>query len=634
MIHSLFSIAVTATLLLAAFGLGRPLLRVLRIELADDDLLGIGAWGVGLGLVAAGMVLTFLGLLGLLYTPLIAALTILAVFWAATELLEQRQLMLARWPQPFAVDYVAWHAEPPRWLRRLLLASAGIASAAALVSALAPPTAGDALCYHLELPKRFLQDHQLSYIADSDNSTFPLLVEMWYLWALSLGDGVAAQLMHWSLGLLMASAAVLLARPLVGQGWSVMAGCVVLITPGVNNQMAAPLNDVGLAAMAALSLAAWRVALEGPHRRAWCGAAGIFLGAALATKYVAIVFALAVAMVWLGMALRQPARQREWRGAAWCVLAVALLVCSVWYARAAWHRGNPVYPFFDELAAAAEGTQPQFETLRDSKAPLGRSPAALLAAPWQLTMYPERFGGRGHQLGAVFLVCLPGLLISRHVRKLSVLLAIAALFACICWMLRQNVRFLFPVVPLLAVGVVWTWTELGRMPLAPRQVAWATVAALVAFSALIPVVRLRHHWLVAVGGVTREAWLAEHEPTYLVANWANSILPPGSHLLSQEHRAFYFQHQLTRENIYRRRTSYDAAVTSERPLSAQLRAAGFTHLLLASSQGPGAVPYDDTLARLVDAEQATHADSLVLLEEYRHQEPGGAMRHYRLMALR
>ena len=39
-------------------------------------------------------------------------------------------------------------------------------------------TAGDALCYHLELPKRFLQDGGLTFRPNDDNITFPLLAEM------------------------------------------------------------------------------------------------------------------------------------------------------------------------------------------------------------------------------------------------------------------------------------------------------------------------------------------------------------------------------------------------------------------------------------------------------------------------
>src|SRR5258708_3718188 len=91
--------------------------------------------------------------------------------------------------------------EPGRWLVVCLSGLASCVLFGSLLSALAPPTACDAMCYHLELPKRFLEQHALVYLPDSDNSTYPMLVEMWYLWALALDGGTAAQLVHWCLGI-------------------------------------------------------------------------------------------------------------------------------------------------------------------------------------------------------------------------------------------------------------------------------------------------------------------------------------------------------------------------------------------------------------------------------------------------
>src|SRR4029450_2739993 len=50
-----------------------------------------------------------------------------------------------------------------------------LAAGASLVSARAPAGAGDALCYHLELPKVFLARGSIEYLPLHENSTFPLL---------------------------------------------------------------------------------------------------------------------------------------------------------------------------------------------------------------------------------------------------------------------------------------------------------------------------------------------------------------------------------------------------------------------------------------------------------------------------
>src|SRR5207249_4093046 len=76
-----------------------------------------------------------------------------------------------------------------------------------------------------------------------------------------LDSAVAAQLIHWALGLLLAAASVLLARPLVGRRAAWLASAIVLTVPGITNQMAAPLNDVALAVFTTLALVAWQQAL-------------------------------------------------------------------------------------------------------------------------------------------------------------------------------------------------------------------------------------------------------------------------------------------------------------------------------------------------------------------------------------
>jgi len=650
MLDSLLSLIAFCTLAMAAFGLGWPLWRGLRVD--ERDPLAVGVWSTALGLVAAGLILVGLGLCGLLYVPLIGVLTTGAAFAGLGQLVRARlrraaelheragraeRLVLPDRPDDETGDGSG--PGPAAWVLRGVLGAAGLAAAGSLVAALAPPTAGDALCYHLELPKQFLVRHRLAFMPYHDNCTFPLLAEMWYLWGLALEGGVCAQLVHWGLGLLLALGSVVLATPILGRPWAWVAGALVLLTPGVNNQMTAPLSDVALAAVTVLATAAWwRAAVNGEERR-WYLLAGVLGGAALGTKYVALLFVPALAIPWLWIAIRWPARRRELLQGAAVVAVVAASVGGVWYVRAAWYRGNPVYPFFGELlgvapgegAAAAEARP----TLPESKSPLGRSPVALLAAPWQLTMHPERFGGRGHQLGLLPLVALPGLVFCRRLRGLGVLMAVAASYAAIWFLLRQNVRFLFPVVPLLAVGVVWVWAETGRLPALSRHVAVALFALIVAAMAVVGLHRAVGTWAVAVGREDHEAYLTRHDPTYPAAAVLNRLGRPGTRLLSQDYRAFHFQHPVTCESILRRETGYDRLVRHPGQLIRALRGAGFTHLLLAEVVAGDAPDYDPTLRRLANAELAGPAgEKLWVISRYEHHAPDGVVRRYRLIELR
>lgn len=622
MFATLLSLLTVAAIALAAYGVGRPLVRALRLDLEDP--LAVATWSTGLGLVAWGTLWMALGLCGLLMRELIGVTTIAGAFWGLGELL---RTCLKR-STTCSVAAVTEPSRIPPPSRSFLLALAAVCAVTlvgTMTSALAPPTAGDALCYHLELPKRFLAEERLVYFPDHDNSTFPLLVEMWYLWALALDGGVAAQLVHGWLGIMLALSAVVLARRFVGREWAWLAGAIVLAVPGVTNQMSAPLNDVGLAVMTTLAFAAWWRAVIDDESRAWYVVSGIFLGGACGTKYLALVFAAAWFGVWLAHALRAQADRRAWARGAMVMGVLAVAIAGPWYARSAWYRGNPVYPFFH---ASASDDVP--ETIRASKLALGRAPWNLAAAPWVVTMHPERFGGRGHQLGCLLLAMLPGLFIARRLRGVRLLLAVSGCYFLACFLLRQNVRFLFPLLPLWAAPCAWVWIELKRFPNGSRQLVALSLAGMFLLGAAWPVARARHHWQVALGLETRAEYLQRTEPSYAAAMLANLIVDDQTRILSQENRGFYFDTPVTVEALYRRRTHYDR---SSENVAGKLFRDGFRYLVLAEASGPG-IQYDPTLSQLVDRSLVSgELSGFRQLTEYDFQDSDGARRHYRLIRI-
>ena len=632
MLPQLQSLLSLAVITLAAYGLGRPVLR--GLNLAGEDRLTVGVWSIAVGLVLGGTLLVILGLLGALYRPLIVILSIVGCFWGISLMVRQR-LASTTSGQPGQDLHPAPWSGPAHWVSRSVLLLALAACTGSLVGALAPPTAGDALCYHLELPKAFLADHAVRFLPDSDNSTFPLLTEIWYAWGLALDGPVAAGLIHWELGILLGLATVVLATPILSRPWAWLAGAVVVLTPGVSNQMTAPMNDLALALMTTLALAAWWQAIVAQENRRWFVLAGIAAGGALSAKYLALVFAVAVAIPSCWIFLRGRPRRRLLVEGVAVVSIVAVSFAGIWYVRAAWHRGNPVYPFLGEVLASGDPAgHNAHQTLPKSKSPLGRGPIAMAGAPWQVTMRPERFGGRGHQLGALFLAALPGLLFTRRLRGLGMLLAVSVIYSIIWFLLRQNVRFLLPIIPLMSAAVVWVWIEIRRFPAVPRLAAGCVFGGLlVAFSA-VAVTRCRDQLAVAFAFEPREHYLARCEPTWKAARVSNVIFGPQDHLLTQDYRAFYFDCRVTRENIYRRRVRYDHSITAPADFSRALLDAGFTHLLLAENSGGQGIEYDPTLSRLADAQFAAGChDSLMKLAEYRFPDSDGGLRRYRLVML-
>src|SRR5262245_40307275 len=192
MLDTIQSLVALGAIALSAWGLGRPLARWFRIAPADP--LATLVWSLALGFVVAGQGLTVWGLVGGLSAPAIRYATMAAATLGGIQVLWSLARGWTRTSRPStatdaqrasaAFDVGHWtfdversaknehrtsHVPRPtsnkkeqraRLTCRLLTVAAWglslLAAGGSLVSALAPPVAGDALCYHLELPKVFL----------------------------------------------------------------------------------------------------------------------------------------------------------------------------------------------------------------------------------------------------------------------------------------------------------------------------------------------------------------------------------------------------------------------------------------------------------------------------------------------
>ncbi len=167
-----------------------------------------------------------------------------------------------------------------------LALAAGIVGS--LLVALTPVTDGDALCYHLQVPKEFLSSGSVGFAPDLHETVYPLVTEMLYAVGLAFRGPVACRLIQWAFGLVFAASVTALARPVLGQRarW---AGTIALLVPAISNGMGAPLNDVALAAYGCAALVAWLRWFDRPTAGA-AVLAGLLAGLALGVKYPAIVW--------------------------------------------------------------------------------------------------------------------------------------------------------------------------------------------------------------------------------------------------------------------------------------------------------------------------------------------------------
>ena len=323
LLGDLLSILVAGLVILASGALGQRLVGSLSFSPAADvavqAALGLGIFG--LGWLVTGSVIGYS-----LWLSLAVLLAVLVV------------LRRSAWAWLRLAGEAVRQVRPTGAFEGCLAAASGLMISFDLLEALAPPAHFDALVYHLALPSRFLAAGRFVFLPENPFWGSPLLAEMNYTWAMSMGGASAAA----SLGLLVGLLALVGAFGLVASEWPRGAWVAVAALMG-GETLAQSLSWAYVDWFAALfglgavvGLEAWRRA--GSWRAV--GLAGAMAGFALGTKYTAgVVLAAGVAVVIL---CGPPGRR--WRGLAW-FLGVAALAFIAWPVKNLVATGSALYPY-------------------------------------------------------------------------------------------------------------------------------------------------------------------------------------------------------------------------------------------------------------------------------------------------
>jgi hypothetical protein len=560
MLATIYSLGCLATIALAAFGVGRPALRALRIG-GDGELAAI-AWSTALGFVICGWVLSMAAFAGGLTPWFVGLLTATGLTLGLAEtaciylvVRNPLRVRVSTSDDLFASPPVP---SPDHRLKVCVSVVIAIVLGATLLCALAPPISTTAIAESLELPKTILLQGSI-HGEPSAVTPRPQFAGMLYAWALMLDGPVSASLLSWLFGILLAAATGLFARMLVGRDWAWFAAAMVLGVPGVLYQMHAPLDDLMAAAFAALALVAWwksSVELQSPK---WFVLAGLFLGAALATKAALVALLLAVAMVFLFRAV-------AWRldSADISLGAARAFLCAFPIAAPWW------------IWSIAEGG---------------------VLAP------PELRSNLLLELGPLLLAIAPGVAVARRLRGLNEVLAILACFAITSQLIVPQARSFAALAPLVATLATWSFIELRQLPCAPRRLMVGSLIAcemLVVAVAVYPAVEAAP---VACGWVSRDAYLRDKLPAYAAAEIANCVMHEQDCLQSSDPCRAYFKCRVTPVAAGRMPAADgNVASTGNRD--------GVTHVLLRSSDLAGckynerrALPLTDYIATSASGER-------------------------------
>jgi hypothetical protein len=379
---------------------------------------------------------------------------------------------------------------------------------------LKPEVSADGLAMHMVIPARMAAEHRWPF----DPSEFAwALMPMGGDWVWTLGwmtgGEAAARLMNL---LLLALIAWMVARrvaAILGAWPAAMLAGAFLSTPLVQHVTGSLFVENATAlwlTAAALVLAETRLA-DGRAQLAF----GLLAGMAAATKFGALAFLapLVAGAAWLA----------GWRNTARALLP-ALPVGLFPYANAWLRTGNPFFPFFNAVFRS-----PYYEAanFRDTRFETPLSWTTL----YDLTFRSSRFiegwdGAAGFLLFALAIACVMAWRPSWP-RERTVLLAAALLGGLLSFAGQSNLRYLYPMLPLLVLPAA----EMLCEP-APRRARAALLS--VCFSVLL-LLHLRllpaaghYHkdfWQPAWRQPQRDLFLREHAPERKLVEWLNQNAP-------------------------------------------------------------------------------------------------------------
>ena len=172
---------------------------------------------------------------------------------------------------------------------------------------------------------------------------------------------------------------------------------------------------------------------------------------------------------------------------------------------------------------------------------MGEGLNAFLFLPWNMTMYPQNFGGE--IMGPLFLLFLPPFLV-QTVRKPSKPLLGLALFTLLyggfLFAQSQYTRFFLSVIPAMSVAAGVVLEQCLKSSSLFRRITMAAVVSVFLVHTGIFVYRVRDCWSVAVGKTSAEDYLLTHERSFPGNDYLKKHMRDEERLLySAEVRYFY-----------------------------------------------------------------------------------------------
>ena len=543
---------------------------------------GLERWTLGamLGLGLLGTLAFVLSLAGGLYRGIGYALLVILGITAWPEI-----RVLANW-----IASVSRRLRPTRvpWLW-LFTGSIGVLT---LGLALLPPTGWDALVYHLQGPRLYLEAHRLLAVPENFYLNWPAQVEMLFTWGMLLKGDTLAKLLNWSFWLLIAAMLYALGRRTASARVGKWAAALWAAVPLAAEVAGVAYVDLGLTAFVLAAFYAFMRWSESQHD-GWLALSALLVGFAMSTKYTAVTWLGLLFLLFGYHAWRHQHRRAGWiLGRAVSFAALAGLVLLPWLIKNWVVTGNPAFPF---LFGGVGWNATREAWLYWPGQGYSQHILDYLALPWLMTVVGTAGTAAFNATAGPLLLCLVPLafLVRGRPRAVNYGLALAAaqfaIFSIMIWryLYLAQTRLLLAIFPLLCFAAAYAFDKLPLWDRSRFRLSWivGVIVTLVMVMTVLTEAQtfLAQRPLAPLMGLESGADYLSRKLGYHIEamRFTKDDLPGQSRTLYMwEPRGYYGQSQAladpTLDNLSQLRVKHGNV---DQALAA-LRTEGFTHFLL------------------------------------------------------
>ncbi|HBE04212.1 MAG TPA: hypothetical protein DC049_17305 [Spirochaetia bacterium] len=412
--------------------------------------------------------------------------------------------------------------------------------------AMTPETFYDALVYHLSVPNLYILKHKIVPLDYLMFSNSPLNINMLYTLSLLLSDEILARFMHFFLTFVSAVTIFAIGRRFYNITVGLLAALMYYSIPIVLSNSWGCGNDAGMTFFFALALFSFMLWVD-KNKYNFFYLSAVFLGMALASKYIAVTLTVSMTAVAFIHLIRVSESRLETAKRIFLFGLIIFAFILPYLLKNYFFTGNPVYPFLSKIL----GGEGLYDYAFTGTWALMSAPFSLfnfkfmdfLKSFWTLTISSDQ---PQNYAGPLFLALSPFVFLFRNIEKklLYILLAFLMNYVFFWYTGTPMFRFLIPSFALLSIFLAYYSEKISRNPV------FMFFFHLFIFSNII--LSLNIAWGLKISrylcvNSDRDSFLATQKtsypnPSYSAIKWMNEKLPANSRILfSGENKTFYLK---------------------------------------------------------------------------------------------